>query len=226
MKNRSELSTDLLKRMRRDWDGRARENARHYVATSQEEWSDEDFFRSGEIWLQDYILNGLTTLSGQPPPKEMRVLEIGCGVGRITRALAKQFGQVDAVDVSGEMIARARQALRDCSNVRLHQNNGADLSLFGAEEFDFACSAIVFQHIPSKAVIENYIRETWRALRPESLFKFQAQGVAIDEQACDTWVGVGFTEDEMQAMAARCRFEMVHSEGAGTQYYWLEFLKS
>jgi ubiquinone/menaquinone biosynthesis C-methylase UbiE len=225
MKDKNGLNADLLKRMQRDWDERARENARFYVATLQEEWTDEDFFRSGEIWLHDYILSNLTALPGQRPPKEMRVLEIGCGVGRITRALSKVFGQVDAVDVSGEMIARARRALRDCPNVRLHQNNGADLSMFGAEEFDFACSAIVFQHIPSKAVIENYIRETWRVLQPGSLFKFQAQGAVIDERACDTWVGVGFTEKEMREMAARCNFEILRSDGAGTQYYWLEFLK-
>ncbi len=37
----------------------------------------------------------------------MRVLEIGCGAGSITRALARLFGEVHAVDVSGEMAALA-----------------------------------------------------------------------------------------------------------------------
>ena len=43
-------------------------------------------------------------------------------------------------------------------------------------EFDFAFSTIVFQHIPSRDVIENYVREVHRLLRPGALFKFQVQG--------------------------------------------------
>ena len=34
--------------MQRDWDERARENARYYVATGNTDWSDEEFFASGE----------------------------------------------------------------------------------------------------------------------------------------------------------------------------------
>jgi len=42
----------------------------------------------------------------------MRVLEIGCGAGRLTRALAKLFGEVHGVDVSGEMVGT--RAPGDC----------------------------------------------------------------------------------------------------------------
>ena len=45
-------------------------------------------------------------------------------------------------------------------------------------EFDFAFSVIVFQHIPSREIIENYVREVHRLLRPGALFKFQVQGCA------------------------------------------------
>lgn len=220
------MDQKLLKKMRSDWDERARENARYYIATCQEEWTDEEFFRSGEIWVQNYVLKDLSAVCQQRSPTDMRVLEIGCGAGRMTRAVAKLFGKVDAVDVSGEMIARARQALRDCPNVQLHQNNGADLAMFDAEVFDFAFSGIVFQHIPSKAVVKNYIHEAWRVLRPGSHFTFQIQGVPIDEQNCDTWIGVGFTKEEMREIASNSGFEVTHSDGAGTQYYWLTFFKA
>ena len=33
-----------LDKMRRDWDERARENARFYVNTERTDWTDEDFF--------------------------------------------------------------------------------------------------------------------------------------------------------------------------------------
>jgi ubiquinone/menaquinone biosynthesis C-methylase UbiE len=156
----------------------------------------------------------------------MRVLELGCGAGRVTRALARVFGRVDGVDVSGEMVLRARSALREQTNIHVHQNNGMDLQAFSDCVFDFAFSSIVFQHIPSKAVIENYVREVSRVLRPGALFKFQIQGVPRDDGTADTWLGVGFTEDEMRVIAARTSFEMRYANGACTQYFWLWFFKT
>jgi len=219
------IPPELLERMRRDWDDRARENARYYVATGKRDWTDEEFFQSGESHVREQILNDMINIcQGQDAPS-MRILEIGCGTGRVTRALARVFGQVDGVDVSGEMLARAREALRDCPNIRLHQNSGADLALFGPEVFDFVFSSIVFQHIPSKAVIENYIREVRRVLRPGRLFKFQVQGVPGPEHRADTWLGVGYTEDDMRVVAARTGFELRYTHDAGTQYFWLWFFK-
>src|SRR5450432_3036280 len=89
-----------VQRMRRDWDRRARENARYYVATGQKEWSDEEFFGAGEHELKDQILNDLQNICQGKDPKTMKVLEIGCGAGRVTRALARFFGEVYAVDIS------------------------------------------------------------------------------------------------------------------------------
>jgi SAM-dependent methyltransferase len=161
----------------------------------------------------------------------MNVLEIGCGAGRITRALAGFFGHVCAVDISGEMVERARHALRDKPNARVFQNNGRDLAVLreaGVREgqIDFAFSYIVFQHIPSQEIIETYVREVHRMLRPGALFKFQVQGFALEPSDPDsTWLGVHFSEAEARAMAARCGFEMRYNHGAGEQYYWLWFFK-
>src|ERR1035438_2332133 len=80
---------DVLNKMRQDWDERARENARHYVATGQTEWTDEAFFASGEKAIEEQILNDMGNVCQGKDPKAMRVLEIGCGAGRLTRALAK-----------------------------------------------------------------------------------------------------------------------------------------
>ncbi len=44
-------------------------------------------------------------------PKQMRIIEIGCGAGRLTQALSKFFGEVHALDVSGEMVRQAKAAL-------------------------------------------------------------------------------------------------------------------
>ena len=217
--------TAILNKMRTEWDGRAKENARHYVATLRDDWSDADFFESGAGWVRQHIESRLSEICGGRAPSELNMLEIGCGAGRMTMPLSKIFGHVDAVDISPEMIAQAKIALRDCRNVRFHVNNGKDLAMFKKDEFDFAFSGIVFQHIPSRAIIENYIRETWRVLRSGALFIFQVQGHSIPESSLDTWVGVGFSRDEMVDIARRNRFVIREMTGEGTQYFWLAFMK-
>jgi SAM-dependent methyltransferase len=217
----------ILHKMQQDWDTRARENARYYVATGKQDWTDEEFFRSGEQTVAEEVLTDMTNVCQGKEPAAMRVLEIGCGAGRVTRALSQTFGEVHGVDVSGEMIAQAREALRDRANAFVYQNNGEDLSVLPAGlEFDFAFSTIVFQHIPSREVIENYVREVQHRLRPGALFKFQVQGdtsLVIDPE--DTWLGVPFSEQQAMEMAWRCGFEPRYRHGAGEQYFWLWFFR-
>jgi cyclopropane fatty-acyl-phospholipid synthase-like methyltransferase len=215
-----------LEKMRRDWDARARENARYYVNTANESWTDDDFFASGERTVQEEILTDMINICQGKDPGQMRVLEIGCGAGRVTRALANLFGEVHAVDVSAEMIHLAKEALADKPNAHVYQNNGCDLKVVPELEFDFAFSSIVFQHIPSKEIIENYVREVHRLLRNGALFKFQVQGDAtLVTDPDDTWLGAAFSDEEAVAMAQRCGFEPRYRHGAGEQYFWLWYFR-
>jgi SAM-dependent methyltransferase len=216
----------LVEKMRREWDERAKENARYYVATAQSEWSDEEYFESGRQNVADEILTDMGNVCQGKDPKDMTVLEIGCGSGRITRALAEVFGQVYAVDISGEMVRQAKESLQNKPNAHVFQNSGSDLRVLGDIQVDFAFSYIVFQHIPSREVIQSYVSEVYRLLRPGGLFKFQVQGDAsLMTTPEDTWLGVPFSDDDAVAMAGNCGFEPRHRHGAGTQYFWLWFFK-
>lgn len=217
---------EQLQKMREDWDQRARENARHYVNTSNDAWTDEEFFASGERTVAEEILTDMGNICQGKAPGEMRVLEIGCGAARVTTALAKLFGEVHAVDVSGEMVQLAAETLRDYPRAFVYQNNGKDLKVVPELEFDFAFSSIVFQHIPSREIIENYVREVHRLLRPGGLFKFQVQGDStMETQPDDTWLGAAFSERQAVDMGFRCGFEPRYRYGAGEQYFWLWFFK-
>ncbi len=223
----SEISQEeQLKKMRVDWDERARENARHYVNTGNTDWTDEEFFASGEQTVAEEILTDMTNICQGKATGEMRVLEIGCGAGRVTRALARLFGEVHAVDVSSEMVRLASEALREYPKAFLYQNNGKDLTVVPDLQFDFAFSSIVFQHIPSREIIENYVREVHRLLRPGALFKFQVQGnLRVKSRPDDTWLGAPFSERQAIDMAYRCGFDPRYRYGAGEQYFWLWFFK-
>ena len=109
------------------------------------------------------------------------------------------------MDVSGEMMAQASRRWPIVPNAHVYQNNGCDLTVVPELEFDFAYSVIVFQHIPSREVIESYVREVNRLLRPGALFKFQVQGMhaACETTADDTWLGVPFSDAQAMEMAWR-----------------------
>lgn len=226
-----------VRRMRRDWDRRALENARYFVATGQKEWSDEEFFAAGEQELKEQILTDLENICQGKDPKAMTVLEIGCGAGRVTRALARFFGEVYAVDISPRMVRQARRAVEQFPNAHIFSNNGRDLSVVrrrwwhrlgigGRPQIDFAYSCLVFQHIPSRDVIENYVSEVNRLLRPGALFKFQLQGYTETEPDLDgSWIGQAFSVEEATKLAESNGFELRYQSGAGSQYYWLWFFK-
>lgn len=225
------IAAATLSRMEQDWDRRAREAPEHYIASAHLHWQPDDFFRSGEINVNDYILADSETLFGGRTPDRMRILELGCGAGRMTRALAAVFAEVHAVDISGEMIALARRNLSGLENVLLYKNSGADLAQLPDGVFDFAFSYIVFQHIPSLAVIETYAREVCRCLKPGATFKFQVQGDARaktsgdDTSGDDTWTGVPISLADARLLATRSGFQMARAAGEGSQNFWLWFRK-
>jgi 2-polyprenyl-3-methyl-5-hydroxy-6-metoxy-1,4-benzoquinol methylase len=122
-KNEGE-SASAAQRMKDDWNARALENAKWYINTVGVTQSDEEFFRTGEQevlkwWLPDFR----ASLFGKDL-KALRVFEMGCGIGRMTVHLAAVFGEVWALDVSGEMIEQARMRfahLKMCAGWRLRE---------------------------------------------------------------------------------------------------------
>src|SRR5919108_677468 len=101
--------TGSSRTMKRLWDERARRDAFRFIEWNPKHWhGDVDaFFRVGEertSLLVDPVLRDY----GPTPGAEFAV-EVGCGVGRFARALAARFGHVIGVDVSQEMIRKARE---------------------------------------------------------------------------------------------------------------------
>ena len=194
--------------MRHDWDDRARKDARYYIVTNAAE-SEDQFAASGEQSVHD-ILADIDHLL----PSEATVLEIGCGVGRMLRPLARRFASVYGVDVSPEMISRARDRLSELANVRVQVTNGSTLRPVKSETVDLAISYLVFQHIPEACVVEALIRDTFRVLRGGGLFKFQVAGHPDTNEASfkersrpkDTWSGVSFSDSEIRQVVERAGF--------------------
>jgi 2-polyprenyl-3-methyl-5-hydroxy-6-metoxy-1,4-benzoquinol methylase len=108
--------------------------------------SKREFFESGE----SHVHGVLTTIRKHVDPAfaPRRVLEFGCGVGRLLMAFAKTADEVVGLDVSPSMLREARSNCDEhhVPNVRLLASDDSLSSLNGS--FDLIHSCIVFQHIP------------------------------------------------------------------------------
>ena len=110
---------------------------------------------------------------GVAPSPDWTCAEFGCGVGRVTRALARRFRRVLALDVSAPHLraAAADLAAAGLGNVELVQVRGpADLrALDGADLF---YSVISLQHSPPPLIMD-VLRRAFAGLRPGGCAFFQ-----------------------------------------------------
>jgi SAM-dependent methyltransferase len=157
------MGEDTGAHMARFWDARARENALYFVDNRLDYRHADDaaFWKEGERDLSRLLDAVGATLA----PSDV-VLDVGCGVGRLTRAAAGRAAHVHGLDVSEEMLERARAALADVENVTFHRGNGLDLAPIADASVDAVVSLVVFQHLPEAALTLGYVREIGRVLRP------------------------------------------------------------
>ena len=99
-------------------------------------------------------------------------VDFGCGVGRLTQALARRFGSVLGLDVSPEMIRLARQVNRYGDRVRYETNDGSVASAVPEGSVDFVYSTLVLQHMHPD-ISSTYVSELVKSLRAGGLFVFQ-----------------------------------------------------
>src|SRR5487761_704610 len=104
-------------------------------------------------------------------PDRARTLQIGCGLGRIERALSGRVAQCYGCDISRAMVDKAR-ALTSLPNVRFVHTTGKDLSRWGGGSLDLVYSFLVFQHLPRRQV-ELYLAECHRVLKQDGSLVFQ-----------------------------------------------------
>jgi ubiquinone/menaquinone biosynthesis C-methylase UbiE len=132
------------------------------------------FFASGEQDVQAFLEQ-----IGYEPTGRDRLLEVGCGIGRMTRAFAARFGRVWAVDTSPELISVADEYLAAFPNVQVGLLNGIDLREFGDDSFDFCFWYPALSHTPNPRAHVRYLREMGRVLAPGGRAYFQLNSLRL-----------------------------------------------
>ena len=203
--------------MRLAWEWRARRNALHYVADFREEWDDLDaFFATGRDDAEAFLAG-----AGWTATERSSLLEIGCGVGRMSRHLAARFGSVLGVDVSPTMVREARRLNPEIANLEFRECSGVDLRGIPDASFDFAMSYIVFQHVPEEEVVLDYLREALRVLKPGGRFRFQARN-DFKHLVSGTYHGASLRIPVVRAVARSCGRELLSVDGEGTAMCYFE----
>jgi SAM-dependent methyltransferase len=132
-------------------------------------WNRAAFFRTGDEEV-DRLLRHLGGLG--VPPRTGRALDFGCGIGRITQALARRFDRVDGVDIAPSMVAEARRLSRHSPGCVYYVNDRPDLAIFPDRSFDLVYSVYVLQHMEPR-YSRRYVEEFLRLLPPGGLAVFQ-----------------------------------------------------
>lgn len=210
--------------MKGDWNERARENARYYIATSVPD-DLEAFIESGKRDV-GHVFDKIEHLLHE----NQTVLDIGCGVGRMDEHVAPRVAHLTGIDVSGEMVKRATERLAHLDNVKFVECSGRTLAPLEDASFGLVFSHIVFQHTP-RDVTRGYFDEVVRVLKPGGHFLFQMPGADShtpgDPPQADSFEMRYWTEEDLRSELGGRGFEVqeVRRFAAGDENFQFEQLR-
>lgn len=165
------MPIEETEKKRRMWDKIAAEDPLTAITVKDLTW--ESFVEAGRHEA-DELRAWLESLGCQT--KQMRALDLGCGIGRITRFFAESFGEAHGADISPVMIQKAKELWKDVPNLFFNVNSGKDLSVYPDEYFDFVYSVATFLHIAKSGIIASYFKDIARVLKPNGYYKITLNG--------------------------------------------------
>jgi SAM-dependent methyltransferase len=180
------MSTEL-ERLRRVWNQLGAEDPLWAILSDPTRrggrWNIDEFFAAGEAEIA-----GVEALCAPlARPRQRRVaVDFGCGVGRLSRALAARYAEVIGVDISPSMLDQARALNANIANLRFVENSRSRLEFLADGSVDFIYSMITLHHMPP-VLQRGYIAEFLRVLSADGIAVFQiASGYSRD------WRGWGY----------------------------------
>ena len=163
-----------LDNLKNAWEGLAGRDALSAILTDDSKtggkWDIAEFLATGDAEIET-VMKHLAAI-GHVPDFSGAALDFGCGVGRLTQALARRFASCVGVDISQEMVRQA-EAINQYPHCRYVASSTERLPFENAT-FSFLYSNIVLQHVP-RPLAKNYLREFVRVLAPGGVLVFGVQ---------------------------------------------------
>lgn len=135
------------------------------ICASEEFCATTDETKLDQLWKRDTRRAVKGILKDIPMRSDWTCVEIGCGVGRLLKPIAKHCRRVIGVDISERMVDWAAHYLADVPNAEVRLNDGTSLPSIADETVDFVYSYLAFQHITRIEVVDAYIAEIARVLK-------------------------------------------------------------
>lgn len=195
------------------WEKLARENSLYYINSDYgRKITDEQFRKSG--------LNSYNKLIKDDTMIDSRgvIIDVGCGNGRLTEFMAKDFNKVIGIDISGEMIKQAKERVK-LPNVEFIETDGQTIPVTD-NSVDIVFSYLVFQHIKTKEMVEANFKEIYRVLKPYGLFKVLLRTDRPDNMYA-WWNGVSYDEQGIDELCKMTGFKLLKLEYVKTYGVWL-----
>src|SRR5579864_6394244 len=147
--------------LQKTWDTLGQKDAFWAILTDTSKkgkrWEQKEFFATGKTEIKE-VMKEIKTL--KKPPKTKKALDFGCGIGRLTQALAYHFDEVVGVNIAPSMIEQAKKLGRRKKNCSFFLNSKCNLSLFPDKSFNFIYSNITLQHMKpnyAKAYLKEFL---------------------------------------------------------------------
>ena len=132
-------------------------------------WTLQEFMTTGEREVA-LLFHRFAELQLRIPTSQ--ALDFGCGVGRLTQALARRLEQVVGADISPVMIDLARRLNRYPDRAQYLCTTETGLHTLPAKAFGCIYSNIVLQHVAPDVSV-RYLDQFFRLLQPNGLLVFQ-----------------------------------------------------
>ncbi len=153
-----------------------------------------------------------------------RVLELGCGTGVFLQKTARSGAAIHGLDLSDELLAKARGKLADCPNVTLDQGNAEQMP-YPSAHFDTVYGSSVLHHLD----LEAALRDIHRVLKPGGRIVFAEPNILNPQVALMFYLKAtkkyfGVSPDEMAFSRFRARSAMVRAGLSDARVAPMDFL--
>lgn len=205
------------------WEGLAEENSSYYIYTPG----------GRDIKPEDYRISGLvayidTVREDELIPKGGTILDFGCGNGRLSEFMAKDFKLVIGTDISSEMLRQAKERLGEYP-VWI-ETDGMKLPEVKDSSVDVVLAHLVFPHMKTRKMVESNMAEISRVLVKDGIFKVYMKndlGKEKDNRLDKWWNGITYDEPGAHKLVKDHGFDILKTEfNPRRTNYWMWLKKT
>lgn len=228
-----------LERMERFWDRSAHWNVLRAIYDTE---AVRDPAHGAEAFDQAGVSDAARLAACIHP--DMKVVDLGCGIGRVMKPLAPLCREIVGFDISEAMIQGSREYLAGIGNARVEKTAGSSLPTIEDASVGFLYSVLCFIHVDKRTAF-RYFREIQRVLAPSGLALLQFENI-LSQKGLDEFERVVDLEHEyplefyslpeLEVVLRRAGLDVVSSDAyaqfldvhvvKGTRAQWIEELRT